>query len=221
MPITVPKGHRTVLRELAEMAHADRQKLIEALSASPAMIDPKDFISHVAKQADLTEEQASPLIWMLISMYRASKGEPQPFAEEVVEAVKNLQEERDASEKDWAGLGDDLATILSLHDSLGLAAKITDVRTEYGSVYCSGRILTDIRPVFGADPDSAPMAAAIVHTLRITYHAGESHKDFHVALDARDLRQLRDLVERATKKERALKQQIKRTEMQYLEVEPR
>lgn len=221
MPITIPKGHRKVLRELAEMSPADRQKLIEALSGSPVAIDTKDFISHVSKRADLSEERASPLVWMLISMYRASKGEPQPFAEEVVEAVKDLQDEPDASERDWSGLGGDLAKILSLHDSLGLTAKIGDVRTEYGAVYCSGRILTDIRPIFGTDPDSAPMAAAIVHTLRITYHAGESHKDFHVALDARDLRQLRDLVERAAKKERALKQQIGKTEMQYLEVEPR
>ncbi len=216
MPVRIPKAHEGPLRELMTMESDMRGGFLEAIRSAKPVIDPSELISVVTSTTQIPEKSVTSIVWMLISMYRAPESSRKGFAAQVVDAARDLA---DTDDVDWAGFQSDLEQLLGCDESLGVTAKVTDVRREYGHVYCSARILTDIRPVFGEDPTQAPLAGAIVHTLRVTYHETSGHKDFHVALDASDLRELRTLVDRATKKEASLKGEIAKTEMQYLGLE--
>ncbi len=217
MAVKIPKTHKEPLRKLAGMDAASRARLIAAIQAANAALDPDDLIAQVKQEAGVDPSSAGSIISMLVSMYRAADGNPHQFASDAVDAAKEELEGPKKDAEEWAAFTNDLATLLGLDGSLGVTAKVVDVRYEYGSVFCSARILTDIRPVFGSDPARSPLAAAIVHTLRITHHAGESHEDFYVALDAEDLRKLRDQIDRAVKKESSLKAIIEKTPMKYLD----
>jgi hypothetical protein len=219
MPIKIPPAHREPLCLLATMSDSTREKLTSAIRSTPPAIDATDLIARVVEATKVDERAVAALVRMLFSMYLASLESPTSFVRDVCETARASYDESKYGRVDWSQFTDFLASILACHDSLGVAAKVSDVRRQYGSVFCSARILTDIRPVFGPDPGAPPLAAAIVHALRITYHEGDSHKDFYVALDARDLKDLQVLVERATMKEAALKIEVEKTRMKYLEVQ--
>lgn len=221
MPIKVPSAQEEPLRLLAQQSE-DRRALLAALRAAKGLIDPSELISAVVKESKLKEELVSSWVRMLLSMYLGAAESHAVFADEVCAIVEHLI--RDPAERDvvdWSGFKADLEALLACDESLGVTAKALSVRSEYAAIYCRARIVTDVRPIFGPDPTTAPLAAVIVHTLRITYHDGDSHKDFYVALDAGDLRQMRELAERASKKEASLKAEIVRTRMRYLEPEVR
>jgi hypothetical protein len=78
--------------------------------------------------------------------------------------------------------------------------------------------MTDIRSVFG-QPEDLPLAAGIVHTLKITYHVDDGMKDFYVALDDGDVRTLRELLDRAELKFASLQALLDRAKVPLLESE--
>lgn len=216
MQIRIPKGYDEPLRRLSAMSGQQRHRLVAAIRNSEAVLDPDGLIQQVKAQVSIDEKTVESIVWLLISMVRAAEGSPDTFAREVVRAAKESLSLKDA---DSAAFEKDLIQLLTSNESLGVTAKVAVLRGEFGRVFCDGRILTDIRPVFGADASMAPRAAAIVHTLRITYHEGDAHNEFFVALDTDDLRQLRSLIDRAIKKEASLVAEVKKTTMRILNAE--
>ncbi len=213
--VKIPEAHRKPLRDLAALSGDVRTRLVESFTTGPAVLDSEVLIAGGINATGLDPGVVRPMVSMLLSMYRAAEGSRETFAEKVVEAAKSVLKAEDQGEIDWGSLSNDLGAILGCHESLGLAAKALDVRSEYGRLFCGARILTDVRPIFGIDPGRSPLAATIVHTLRLTYHEGTDHREFHVALDAADLQQLRELVDRARRKEETLKSEIEKTTMTY------
>lgn len=216
MAVKIPKAYKEPLRKLASMGAPARARLVAAIQAAKAVLDPDDFIAQVKEATDVDPSSVGSIIWMLVSMYRVADGDPRQFASDAVDAAKEELQELKKDAEEWAAFTRDLATLLACDESLGVTAKVLSVRREYGNVFCSARILTDIRPVFGPDPSRTPLAAAIVRTLHIAHHAGDSHEDFYVALDADDLRKLGDQIDRAVKKEASLKAVIQDTPITYL-----
>lgn len=215
-PLAIPESHQAPLLELASMSTDMRSKLLNAIRSATAVLDPDALISHISKETKLDNKVVDKIVRMLTSMYLASDRIRGSFPKRVVEAAKDLFKE-DARSVDWSSFSTYIEEVLNCHDSLGVIAKVVDLRHEYPRVYRSARILTDVRPIFGRDPDDAPLGAAIVHTLRITYDAGDDRKDFHVALDAADIQKLRQLADRALKKEATLGSEIEKTNMRFLE----
>lgn len=216
MAVKIPKTHHEPLRKMAAMDDAARSRLVTAMQTAKAVLNPEDLIAQVTRETELDHALADSITWMLVSMYRAADGDPRKFAGDVVEAAREALPELKKNAEEWTAFTRDLAALLGCDESLGVTAKVLSVRREYGNVYCSARILTDVRPVFGPDPARAPLAAAIIHMLHISHHEGDSREDFYVALDAEDLRKLRDQVDRALKKEASLKSVIQATKMKYL-----
>lgn len=93
--------------------------------------------------------------------------------------------------------------------SLEIAGKARSLQLEDEHVFQDARIVTDIRPVFGATPKDPPGGAVIVHTLKLSYLDDSQFKDFFLAMDARDIRILRDLLERADSKAESLRTILK------------
>jgi hypothetical protein len=72
-------------------------------------------------------------------------------------------------------------------------------------LYCEAKIISDIRPVFGAKPTARPIGAVVTHMLKCAYHEVGEHREFHVVLDGIDLELLADVVHRALLKDRTLR----------------
>lgn len=213
MAIKIPRSHREPLRQLLTMDLALRQRFVDAIQAAGAAIDSQELIDQVSRTPELDEERIAPIIRMLITMFLAAGHSRSDFARNVVDEARGLFPDEAI---DWTAATANLAKLLACEQTLGVAAKVAEIRSEHANVFCDARILSDIRPVFGDDVASGPIAGAIVHTLRVAYHTASKHAEIHIALDVEDLRQLRSLVDRALQKEECLKAEIVKTNMRYV-----
>lgn len=167
---------------------------------------------------DLSPEIKASKQWRLVaealgSLYAARVTKEvsiEQFAEDICGAMdESGDEELQLSKDERTRFKQTLIVLLSVED-LNIAARAADLRTEFANVFCDGRILTDLRPVFSRDAAEGPKGMIVAHTLKIEYHKGsKEHEEFYVALDASDLKTLRALVDRAEHKEKALKNSIK------------
>jgi hypothetical protein len=160
----------------------------------------------------------SDLIAELSSKIRQER----PVTAEIVDSLVAAQNVRLTLKVPVARYVTDLATSLSLRDdkartraervlatllgtsAIQLAAKALDVLFEQERFLEDARILSDLRPIFAEEPDRRPLAAAVLHTLRLTYHEAGQLNSFFIAVDASGLRQLLSQIERALGKEKEL-----------------
>ena len=78
------------------------------------------------------------------------------------------------------------------------------------------KILTDVRYVFQTNPEEEPFGAVIVHTLKLSYHENDDHKDFYIAMDDDDLIKIRDVLDRADAKANILASKLENAKISYL-----
>jgi hypothetical protein len=105
---------------------------------------------------------------------------------------------------DWTQFRKRLERLFNV-ESLSLSAKAVLLQLEHERRYHEARVLTDVRPVFGADPSVPPKAAILNHTLRLAYHDNSSEiREFYIALDSIDLSEFIEVLVRAQEKERSL-----------------
>lgn len=97
-----------------------------------------------------------------------------------------------------------LEKVLSV-SSLNTISKAARLQRDAERLYCTAKILSDIRPVFGSDPKARPEGAVLTHTLKLGYHEGKEHREFHVVLDSDDLEALADVLGRARSKDKTLR----------------
>jgi hypothetical protein len=136
---------------------------------------------------------------------------------EAVEEAKSLSKPDGWEPKNFSNF---LLQLLHINGPLYIMSKAAGVMTDHEHVYCDARILTDIRPVFLEVAD-APTTAVVIHTLKLVYHEGNENagrKEFRIALDINDLRNLSDLLKRAITKSETLKTSSSKA-FTYLDVE--
>ena len=221
--LSIPRRHERPLADLVAMTQQEGERLVNVIREAPPALDLGLLAEKVASSTELDKGRASALVRMLASLYRGREDTPlDQFVDEVCDAAQALGKETlRPKDENWDPFKRVLRDLLSCDESLGVTAKATDIRGQHQNVYCKARILTDIRPVFKQDVAEEPPASVIIHTLRMTTHQEgdfSTAKDFYVALDALDLRELRKLVDRAIRKEETLKSLIAKTGMTCLDV---
>jgi hypothetical protein len=222
--LTIPESYK---EPLAALLHDEtmRRKLLDALGhASPTELI-ENLASAVAEQLRLDPHKARDMFDMLASMYMVRTRRDIPldeFIDGIERAAKQSgREQLKASENVWSQFKTDLRELLSLDQSLGISAKAIELRQDQDHIFCSARILTDLRPVFKADVHDDPAAAVITHTLRISYHEGDKREEFFVALDGRDIESLQQLLKRAVDKEQTVRRVSKAAGLPCLDIEAR
>lgn len=171
----------------------------------------------------ISRDDAEDILWALLSVYSLRE----EFDLSTSEAVEHLAQAMQESSSEKLKLPDEdrgyfeerLVALLS-SGKLDLMGKASALALEHGHFMREARIVTDIRPVFGSDPSSRPSGAVIVHTLRITYtDDNNQRRDFYVAMDAVDVRNLQDSLKRAEKKVSSLKSMLEAAEVPFIDLE--
>jgi hypothetical protein len=105
---------------------------------------------------------------------------------------------------DWAQFRQRLEKLFNV-EALSLSAKAVLLQLEFERRYHEARILTDARPVFGADPSQPPKATILIHNLRLAYHDNSNEiREFYIALDSIDLEEFIQVLLRAQEKAHTL-----------------
>jgi hypothetical protein len=127
-----------------------------------------------------------------------------------VEDIASSAQETIVDFKGGSGFGERLSSLLALDslDLIGIRAKELQMQEERQLL--DATILTDLRPVFGQKNDFS--SAIIVHTLKINIHdsgsSSNTHREIHIALDAKDIGDLKKTLERAEEEALSLKSRL-------------
>lgn len=216
MTLTIPERYKESFANLVRMRPEELEALKTAVSHAHAKSSIFAFVSELAEKspAGLNFHDLHPLFGMLGSLARLLADEvwssAQEFVGELIRAAKaeNLR----PSDGDWDRLSQALAAFFASDSSLAITSKASELLSENERRLCAEncRVLTDLRPIFPRGAIGHPNAAVLQHILKIAYHDNTGEvREFYVALDSDDLRQLRNILERAVAKEASLGQQLR------------
>jgi hypothetical protein len=182
--------------------------------------------------SDTTEDRIKPAIAAAAAMESVAQTSPETNFRKIAEALASMYAVRSTYEFSLPQFIDEVADalealpnaelrlasedkdtfkqkllILLNADVFGIIAKVDDLRTENERIFCHGRVITDVRPIFGSNIEQGPTAALITHTLKIAFHESgrKGDHEFYVSLDAEDLQELKKVIERAEAKANSLK----------------
>ena len=221
--LTIPKQFYIGFERLLRMDDNARQELIVALKDIKPALTPRNVASQIAdKTPSIAKSDLALIVSATISLrsIRARKDYAIPdIANALVNGIKSARNLSKPDGWETPGFAHFLEEILSPNETLEIVAKALGVLTDHEHVYCGAKILTEIRPIFGTNAEESPETAVLTHMLKISYHENKEHKEFFVALDTKDVRDLLEILQRADAKTRGLKAFFKDHNITYLDVE--
>ena len=200
----VPAPHRELLTHVALLSDSQFDALSAALGsdAQPAFRTQAEFGGRIASALpEWTSDEAQLLAIALTSMLSAAAshgvGHAQ-FAQSV-----SFSSDLDLDDSRRSILAERLLALLTSPDVL-LSGKALDLATEYERRLHTVRIITDVRPVWGTDPETEPLGGVVSHQLRLDAFTGYDSRPYFFALDRSDLVRLKESVDRAIEKSESL-----------------
>jgi hypothetical protein len=217
MPFEIPKEDQRAIATIKTIPDKSLEKLIAVLESAPSISNPEEMTAHIAKELpSIPIDKLRHVVDVLYTLYHVrelSGVRPSRFFEDLMEVIR-----KNASElalKEIPKLESQLEKLLNI-DTLTTIAKAARLQRDGERLYCEAKILSDIRPVFGAEPTVRPAGAVLIHTLKIGYHEGRDHREFHLALDSDDLEALGAVVRRAQAKDKTLRDLLKKSKLPNL-----
>lgn len=222
MALWLPPHLLPSLQSFLELSDERIQGFSDALAKAGSKFNTNDLAAEASKRTNVPRPIAEGVVQLVVALYTAREDPNVPLNtfldEQVAPAVKSafMDEEKrgmdsvhtaDEVEARWAKLKMFLLVALTLDDTVGIAAKAGPVLTEHERIFSDARILTDVRLIFHPDLSEKPNAAVIVHMLRLTTRnvTGRQQQAQYFALDSNDIRFIKQLMDRAIKKEETLK----------------
>jgi hypothetical protein len=219
--LEIPEEYQEGLAQLISLSDDSFQELLSGLESAPFALKYRAVAANAAKRIKtIPEEDVQDAVEILVTLNIVRSGvdvSDEEFLNDLCDAlnaseVPELQVTNENSDKVKQRI-----LLLLNTKSVEVASKARALQIEHERRYCSARILTDIRPVFGTNPEERPVAAVVTNTLRLTYHQGPELKEFFIVLNAEELRKLGSAVERAEKKAEGLKSVLDSASVYYLE----
>ena len=182
------------------------------------------LILEIERSADppsitnLSPDDTKQAVDALSTMYTIRAFNEVPTQEFIDDVCNALREYEELTSTDEPNFRERLARLLDI-ESLNVAAKGAALQSEHEHVFCSARILTDARPVYGKNVSDPPAAMIITHALKLSYHEGPGGRirEFYVGLGSRDIADLQEVLQRAEDKAKSLKAAIDVSKVKFID----
>jgi hypothetical protein len=219
MQLEIAKEDTGAIAALKALAAPTVERFISALAEAPPISDPRKMAAYIAKQVPaIPVSQLIPVLETVYTFYQIrelSGVKPARFFGDLMDGLRKSPELQ-VTQRALPRLRSLLERLLNI-DTLKTIAKAARLLRDSERIYCNAKILSDIRPVFTEDPAARPLGAVLTHTLKIVYHQGNDHVEFHVVLDSADLGALGEVVRRAEVKDNTLRELLKSAELPSLD----
>jgi hypothetical protein len=219
--LEIPKRTRKGIAFLINASELEIGALFDALMAARPQLRMRDLAVQVAGKVGKPEDDVLEVLSAIGGLYLLLEKKGATVDTVVEAAASAVVATGDPSltmeEPALTRFKSRLKKGLSYPQTLGITAKAFDVVGEQARLYCSARSMTDIRPVFPVGSEESPAGYVIVHTLKIRTHVANDHEEFFVVLDADDIQEMIEVLERANRKARSLRTVLARQGMHLLE----
>jgi hypothetical protein len=221
--LRIPREGEIGLKKLAALDDDSVRELASTLREIPPLLSPTELYSKVASKVDtIPRRDIDDIVGVLLPLHlireRRNVSLPE-IAEDVCQSMDSGDDsELRLSGEDRERFKNNLIELLNV-ESVRLGSKALEMLFENQRSFLGARIVTEVRPIFGPDPEDTPPGALIVHMLKITYREEGEDKEFFVALDTTDIDALRNVLDRADKKTESLKGFLEKTRVSYIDPE--
>jgi hypothetical protein len=220
--LRIPAQHVKPLGEFVQLTSDEQGAFIRAIEKQQPTLSLDDLGERLAAASGLDSSRIHRILEVLVSLHAAREGlnlSLQEFIAELLHAMDVLENSQ-LKPADRELFETSIKVLLAPDSPLALTSKALTVMNEHSNVYLGGRVLTDLRPVFGSSVEEAPAALVAVHNLKISYRHNHDLSEFFVAMDNADIVELMDVLGRALKKEQALRHFTNEKQVNLLEVKP-
>ena len=211
--LNIPQRSREGLSKLLSVDAELFERLVVTLERQAPSINIIINPSAVVTISGIDKGDLEKILRAVSALYMVYSSADVPldtFITDVSEAIEGFD-----SEVQSAQSTDRLRRILGVNP-LASSSKALTLLTDQERILHGVKILTDVRHVFQPDPEKDPYGAVIVNVLKLTYHEGDQHKDFYIALDGDDLASLRTALDRAEAKIKTLRGKLAASGIAYL-----
>jgi hypothetical protein len=209
LSIEIPPEGREMLALLARVDDSFVDELETRLNASTPSLAKHELLNQLESIPVLAaESRLSLMLEMLISL-AGSEYSSQALRKEVIEGVLEDLEESDdqnLSKAEEATLSKRLERLLASR-CIELISRGTILRSSHTCIFKSVRIVSDFRPLFKdeGEGNQTISAALLSHDLSVRFTRNQRSENIFVTMASDDLLELRNAVERAIKKDQALR----------------
>ena len=195
---------------LARLSDQDFDRVQNALDDMSTPLSRKALIQRVKETAGLNRADSSEIVNSVGGIASALLEAPSRSEDGELELARQIVESSPVdADKDRAA---ERLSTLAAAQGLRASVKASRLQLHHGHLFRRAEIVSDLRPVFGGPAEVDPTGFMIWHTLRVQYSDGVQEsveqESFEVAMDGRDLEVLKDAVERAIRKHKALRSKL-------------
>lgn len=207
--LEIPKEDVEGLATLREMPEESFNVFILGIERD----DP--IISDIPSVSPEDVKRAVATLKTMYAIRTVGEVDTQTFISDICNALR----EQDALQpNDEHRLRERLERLLNI-ERLQIGAKASILRTEHERLFCSARILTDARPVYGEDVTKAPVGMVITHELKLTYHEGPKGalQDLYIGLNSKEIGELQEQLRRAEDKAKSLREALRPSQIRFID----
>lgn len=221
--LRIPREDEAGLRKLAALDNDSMRELVSALGKVSPVLSRAELAPKIASQVDtIPRSDIDDIVEVLLPLYllqeRHNRSSSE-IAEDICRAMdRSDNEELQFSSDERQRFKNRLIELFGI-EAVRVGAKALEMLFENQRSFLNARIVTEVRPIFGSNPEDTPAGALIVHMLKITYREQGEEREFFVALDTTDVGKLSSLLDRADAKAESLKAYLERTRVSYIHPE--
>ena len=215
----VPRQYQDGLKVLAQLSSAEAEEFRAKFGAADHFrsVQELERLAAASLPSDHADEADDVLDALLALRGQVRHGDLD--ASTLASAVAGMPEIGLENEAEGERFADLLAHLLESQTIVTTAAA-AELLVQNERSFRGARVLSDIRPVFADDVAEPPRGAVLLHTLQVGYWGADgSAEALEFALDQRDLKQLKETVERALAKAETLKTFLESSGVESFEVE--
>ena len=223
MNLHIPTRRVPGFRRLKNYRDEEMKGILDALSKARPASTITNLATQIAQATGRPAEELKEVLSALGGLYLLLEsrevGIPS-LVKDVCEALAaSSQSDFTFDEASGESFQKGLTEALSYKGVLGITAKALDIFLEEERVFCTARLITDIRPIFPIHTEENPNEVIFVHTLKIRYHHSDEQQpmEFFVAMDGDDIDKLMAVLERGKRKQKALKTVLQNGKLNIIE----
>ncbi|MEA5579025.1 hypothetical protein [Anabaena sp. UHCC 0451] len=135
----------------------------------------------------------------------------------LIDAVSSDETFSELSSEELENFEKRLTKLLAIDGSISISSKAITLLQEYDHIFSSSRIVNDIRPIFKPENEKEIAGALIVHTLKIAYQDAGDLREFYVALDSADVKNLQEQLSQCLIEGDAIQAMLEKADVLYLD----
>lgn len=192
--LKIPPQYNVGIRLIIKTDEPVFNKLLNAITEVHPSVDINNLSLEISpKIEELSINDLQEILRTIRSIYSLRNRENiknNEIIRGLINAVSTDESFSDLSAEELTVFEDRLNELFVIDGCISISSEAITLLQEYEHIFSNSRIVTDVRPIFKTEKKEGIAGALVVHNLRIAYQDASGIKEFYVALDSNDVKNL-------------------------------